>query len=150
MKATITSTPKMEYFPDLMDTDRMTFKFRPEDSDEEYQAEITGLFRLEMPITGRCGDTIEVDFDGTGFWDEDTPGLLRIYWDQPPDDTRAVGIIRESFAETATQKAADAAQMAHEAATSEKDLDPDEVRHLLRLLAHHLQDAGRDAEVLGY
>ena len=148
MQVTITSTPQMEYFPDHMDTDRMTFKFRKEDSTHEYQAEITGQFRMEMPITGRAGDTIDLGFDGTGFWDEDSPSLFRIYWDQPPDETRAVGIIRETFAETAAQKAAAAALAAHEAATADEDLDPDQARHLLRVMAHHLQDASRDLEVL--
>lgn len=59
-----------------------------------------------------------------------------------------MGATPEKLAEEISEKAHKSAFLAQETAMSSEELDPTLARHLLRLMAHHLQDIALDAEAM--
>ena len=147
MEVTVTSVPVLSQTGDRMNPDAMEFTFRKADGSAA-AARITGNFGRSLPLTESEGDTAHLEYELEGYWDDQDPGLYQIHWDEPPDELRAVGTTPERLAAGIAEKARSAAQLAHDSALDTGDPDPARARHLLRLMAHHLQDIGLDAEAM--
>ena len=147
MEVTITSIPSLWNTDDPLNPDAMEFRFQQPDGTPG-TAHITGNFGYSMPLTEAQGDTVHLEYELEGYWDDEDASLYHISWDQPPDDLRGVGTTPEQLAEGISEKARKAAYLAQESAMHPDGIDPGLARYMLRLMAHHLQDLALDAEAM--